>query len=117
MVGLWAEVLAGDGAEFLGVRCEVILGRHDSPAVGSGPVRPSFQASINFSKDCIKYSVSLLVSAIFRNILGVLCVDIVLSSDAWCALHIPSLFSFSTETGIQTPFPPDVVSVRLTLIK
>ena len=41
----------------------------------------------------------------------------VLSSDAWSALHIPALFAFSTETGIQTPFPPDMVSVRLTLIK
>ncbi|XP_055269190.1 major allergen I polypeptide chain 2-like [Moschus berezovskii] len=30
-------------------------------------------ASITFSKDCIKYSVSSLVNAIFRNILSVLC--------------------------------------------
>ena len=63
VVGLWAEVLAGDGAESLRVRRQVILGRQNSQAVGSGPVHPSFQASINFSKDCIKYLVSLLVSA------------------------------------------------------
>ena len=38
MVGLWAEVLTGDGAESLRVRGDMILGRQDSLAVGSDPV-------------------------------------------------------------------------------
>ena len=66
VVGLWAEVLAGDGAESLRVRFEVILGRQDSLAVGSDPVSPamSFQILAIFSKDCTGYRVSTLVNVI-----------------------------------------------------
>ena len=45
VVGLWAEVLAGDGAESLRVRHQVILGRQDSQTVGSGPVFPPSPSS------------------------------------------------------------------------
>lgn len=67
VVGLWAEVLAGDGAESLRVRREVILGRQDSLAVGSGPVPPPpspLQASIIFSDDCTGYKLSSVVNAL-----------------------------------------------------
>ena len=67
MVGLWAEVLAGDGAESLRVRYEVILGRQDSLAVGSVPVPPSptsSQASVTFSENCSGYKVSSVVNAL-----------------------------------------------------
>ena len=60
VVGLWAEVLAGDGAESLRVRYEVI---QDSLAVGSDPV-PPFQILMIFSKDCTGYRVSTLVNVI-----------------------------------------------------
>jgi len=66
VVNLWAEVLAGDGAESLRVRCEVILGRQDSQAVGSVPVPPSptsSQASVTFSDICSGYKVSSVVNA------------------------------------------------------
>ena len=63
MVGLWAEVLAGDGAESLRVRREVILGRQDSPDMGSYPVPPPpFQLSIIFSKDCTVYKLPSVVN-------------------------------------------------------
>ena len=67
VVGLWAEVLAGDGAESLRVRREVILGRQDSLAVGSVPVPPSpasSQASVTFSENCSGYKVSSVVNAL-----------------------------------------------------
>ena len=67
VVNLWAEVLAGDGAESLRVRREVILGRQDSLAVGSVPVPPppaSSQASVTFSENCSGYEVSSVVNAL-----------------------------------------------------
>ena len=67
VVNLWAEVLAGDGAESLRVRREVILGRQDSLAVGSVPVPPSpasSQASVTFSENCSGYKVSSVVNAL-----------------------------------------------------
>ena len=67
VVNLWAEVLAGDGAESLRVRREVILGRQDSLAVGSVPVPPSptsSQASVTFSDICSGYKVSSVVNAL-----------------------------------------------------
>ena len=64
VVGLWAEVLGGDGAESLRVRYEVILGRQDSLAVGSDPVPPPFQILMIFGKDCTGYRVSTLVNVI-----------------------------------------------------
>ena len=63
VVNLWAEVLAGDGAESL----RVILGRQDSLAVGSVPVPPSpasSQASVTFSENCSGYKVSSVVNAL-----------------------------------------------------
>ena len=68
VVGLWAEVLAGDGAESLRVRGDMILGRQNSLSVGSDPDPPPptpFQASINLSTDCIKHSVFSVVNSIF----------------------------------------------------
>ena len=67
MVGLWAEVLTGDGAESLRVRGDMILGRQDSLAVGSVPVPPSptsSQASVTFSDICSGYKVSSVVNAL-----------------------------------------------------
>ena len=67
VVGLWAEVLAGEGDESLRVRRELILGRQDSPTVGSGLVPPPpspFQVSIIFSNDCIGYKLSSVVNAL-----------------------------------------------------
>ena len=49
VVNLWAEVLAGDGAESLRVRREVILGRQDSLAVGSVPVSSQKKGFPSFS--------------------------------------------------------------------
>ena len=63
VVGLWSEVLAGDGAESLRVRHEVILGRKDSLDMGSYPVPPPpFQLSIIFSKDCTGYKLPSVVN-------------------------------------------------------
>ena len=66
VVGLWAEVLAGDGAESLRVRFEVILGRQDSPTVASSVPLPPFllQLSIIFSNDCTGYKLSSVVNAV-----------------------------------------------------
>ena len=75
VVNLWAEVLAGDGAESLRVRREVILGRQDSLAVGSGPVFsppiPS-QSSIIINEDCSGYRVSTVVNAVSGLLLSVM---------------------------------------------
>ena len=66
VVGLWVEVLVGDGAESLRVRCELILGRQDSPTVASSVPLPPFllQLSIIFSNDCIGYKLSLVVNGV-----------------------------------------------------
>ena len=51
----------------------VLLGRQDSPAVGSGVVPPPptpFQGSIIFDKDCSGYQVSTVVNSLFGIILS-----------------------------------------------
>ena len=51
----------------------VLLGRQDSPAVGSGVVPPPptpSQGSIIFDKDCSGYQVSTVVNSLFGIILS-----------------------------------------------